>query len=89
MHAALERLHVDVCKVDSPFSHDDDPVIAEHIRNARKAERAGINEIRYVLGKPAHSQKIDGAIASAICNEAAGDATTAEEWSTVRAVYMA
>jgi hypothetical protein len=77
MHAAAVRLHTDVVKSDTNFTHDGDEVIAVHMRNARKLARAAQ---RYVLGKPSQTQKIDGAISSILCNEAAGDVTAAGAW---------
>jgi hypothetical protein len=77
MHAALLRLHTDVVKTDTGFTHDGDQVVATHVRNARKLARAGQ---KYILGKPAQTQKIDGAMSSALCNEAAGDVTAAKLW---------
>lgn len=86
MHAAAERFVTDVRKEDSEFSHDGCKFTETHIRNARKAERP---QNRYVLGKPANSQKIDAAVTSVICHEAAGDATAAELWTTTFQVYFA
>jgi hypothetical protein len=77
MHSALLRLHTDVVKDGSAFSHDGDQVLAVHIRNARKLARAGQ---KYILGKPKQTQKIDGAMSAALCNEAAGDVTAAGLW---------
>jgi phage terminase large subunit-like protein len=61
MHAALLRLHTDVVKADTTFTHDGDPIVATHIRNARKLARAGQ---KYILGKPSQTQKIDGAMSA-------------------------
>jgi hypothetical protein len=77
MHAALLRMHTDVVKDVTAFTHDGDPVIATHFRNARKLARAGQ---KYILGKPSQTQKIDGAMSSTLCNEAAGDVTAAGLW---------
>jgi hypothetical protein len=77
MHAAAVRLHTDVCKTDTDFTHDGDAQIAVMIRNARKLARPGM---RYVLGKPSQQQKIDGVISSILANEAAGDVTAAKLW---------
>lgn len=81
MHAAALRLHTDVVKTDTAFTHDGDPVVATHVRNARKLPRPGQ---RYVLGKPSQTQKIDGAISSILANEAAGDVTAAKSWPKIR-----
>ncbi|MFI6594985.1 hypothetical protein ACIBHX_01985 [Nonomuraea sp. NPDC050536] len=74
MHAACERLHVDVGKADSPFTQDGCPFTAIHIRNTRKAPRPGQ---RYVLAKASHTQKIDLTVCSVLAHEAAGDAQAA------------
>jgi hypothetical protein len=74
MHAAAERLLVDVKKVGSQFSHDGCPTTAVHVRNTRKAPRP--NQ-RYVLAKASHTQKIDLAVCSVLAHEAAGDARAA------------
>jgi hypothetical protein len=71
MHAALLRLHNDVVKDGATFAHDGDPIVATHIRNARKLARSGQ---KYILGKPSQQQKIDCAMSAALCNEAAGAA---------------
>jgi hypothetical protein len=81
MHAAATRLHTDVVKADSSFTHDDDPVAKIHVRNARKLPRPGE---RYVLGKPSQTQKIDVAVTSILTNEAAGDVTAAGAWPKPR-----
>ncbi|MCX5066916.1 hypothetical protein OOJ91_13775 [Micromonospora lupini] len=77
MHAAVARLHTDVTKSGTVFTHDGDQVIAVHVRNTRKLPRPGQ---RYVLGKPSQAQKIDGTVSSVLCNEAAGDVTAAKAW---------
>jgi hypothetical protein len=74
MHAATERLHVDVVKADSDFTHDGCETTAIHVKNARKAARP--NQ-RYVLEKPKQTQKIDLCVCSVLAHEAAGDATAA------------
>mgnify|MGYP003406585951 CR=1 FL=1 len=78
MHAAAVRLHTDVVKADTGFTHDGDDQIAIMVRNARKLARPGM---RYVLGKPSQQQKIDGVISSILANEAAGDVTAAGLWA--------
>lgn len=74
MHAACERLLVDVAKADSGFSHDGCQITGQHMRNARKSPRPSN---RYVLTKPGDGRKIDMAVVSVITNEAAGDAIAA------------
>ncbi|MGA4989881.1 hypothetical protein [Nonomuraea bangladeshensis] len=74
MHAACERLLVDVGKADSPFTHDDCPTTAIHVRNTRKAPRPGQ---RYVLAKASQTQKIDLTVCSVLAHEAYGDALAA------------
>ncbi|GIF08670.1 hypothetical protein [Actinoplanes siamensis] len=83
MHAALLRLHTDVVKDGTTFVHDGDQVVATHVRNARKLARSGQ---RYILGKPSQQQKIDAAMSSALCNEAAGDVTAADLWKSAQPV---
>jgi hypothetical protein len=78
MHAALLRLHNDVVKDGATFTHDDDPIAATHVRNARKLARSGQ---KYILGKPSQQQKIDCVMSAALCNEAAGDITAAGLWT--------
>lgn len=77
MHAAAQRLLTDVGKAGATFTHDGCEVTKVHVRNARKSPRT--NE-RYVLEKPSQTQKIDLAVVSILCNEAAGDVTAADQW---------
>lgn len=89
MHAAAERLLVDVVKGDDSFSHDGCDVTAQHVAAVRKryqtatagAVAAGL---RYVLSKPGDGRKIDMAIPSILAHEAAGDVTAANEWPKPR-----
>jgi hypothetical protein len=74
MHAAAERLVVDVAKQDSNFTHDGCETTAQHIASARKSPRMSG---RYVLSKPGDGRKIDMAIPSVLAHEAAGDVTAA------------
>ena len=74
MHAANERLLVDVGKANSPFTHDGCPLTAIHVRNTRKAPRPGQ---RYVLAKASQTQKIDLTVCSVLAHEAYGDALAA------------
>jgi hypothetical protein len=69
MHAALERTVTDL--VTGTLTHDACPITGLHVGNARKLAKPGD---RYILGKPSPSQKIDAAVTSVICHEAAADA---------------
>lgn len=77
MHAALERIRGDVYNVDSAFTHDGDPRVEVHMRNAIIRSRA-LNpltkERQYILGKPAEHQKFDYAMSSTLAHEAVMDA---------------
>lgn len=81
MHAALVRLHADVTKADSTFTHDGCPSTFTHVKNARKLVRPNK---KYVIGKPSQSQKIDLAVISVLADEAAGDVTAAGAWPKPR-----
>lgn len=81
MHAAAERLVTDVVKADSTFAHDGCVIAAAHVANARKAARPSK---RYVLKKASPNQKIDVAVTSIICHEAACDVTAAKLWPKQR-----
>ncbi len=74
MHAAAERLLVDVNKVDSTFTHDACEFTAAHIGNARRKPK--LNG-RYILSKPGDGRKIDMSVVSVLTHEAAGDMTAA------------
>lgn len=89
MNDAAERLVTDVVKADSGFSHDDCETTAMHVGSARKAARVGGQTPRYVLTKPGDGRKIDLAVCSVLCHEAAGDATAAQLWKRTYSVYMA
>ena len=82
MHHALERFRTDL--ENGALTHDDCPITADHMANARKVARPGE---RYILSKPAGAehQKIDSAVTSVICHEAAADAR-AEGWGVRDAV---
>ena len=71
MAAALERLRTDVAT--GSLTHDDDPITASHVANARRVRRAG----GIVVGKPNEHQKIDAAVADALAHEAACDVKAA------------
>jgi hypothetical protein len=77
MHAALERFVTDL--TTGALTHDGCEATALHVANARKAAKPGD---RYILSKPAgaYHQKIDAAVTSVICHEAASDARAAG-WS--------
>lgn len=66
MHDALDRYVTDL--VSGRLTHDDCPITATHVGNARKLARPGQ---RYILGKPTQHQKIDAAMASVLAHEAA------------------
>lgn len=80
MYAALERLRGDVYNPDSPFTHDGDPRVGVHVRNAIIRSRA-LNpltkERQYILGKPEEHQKFDYAMSSVLAHEAVMDAIAA------------
>lgn len=77
MQAAAERLHTDVTKAESTFAHDGCPITQAHIEATHKAPRP---QNRYVLTKPEDGRKIDAAVTSIVCHEAAGDVTAAKLW---------
>lgn len=77
MYAAVTRLHVDIHKADSGFSHDGCPITSAHVGHARKAARP---KGRYVLVKPSPDLKIDACVSSVLAHEAAGDVTAAKLW---------
>jgi hypothetical protein len=79
MHAACERLHIDVLKQNTGLWHDGCAVTARHMRHARRSARPGPVK-RYVLAKPSRAQKIDACVASVIVHEAASDVTAADLW---------
>lgn len=71
MAAALERLRTDIAT--EALTHDDDPMMLTHLRNARRVRRSG----GIVIGKPNDHQKIDVVMADALAHEAACDARAA------------
>lgn len=81
MQAAAERLHTDVTKAESVFSHDGCEITEAHIEATHKAPRPNN---RYVLTKPEDGRKIDAAVTSIVCHEAAGDVTAAKLWPKVQ-----
>jgi len=67
MFPAIRRLEADLGNI----THDGCPITITHMRNARKVmDRAGR---MYMLGKPAHHQKIDAAVTTVLAHEAAAD----------------
>lgn len=72
MYPALRRFEADLRT--GALTHDACPVTAQHVANARKIPKPGD---RYTLAKPAQHQKIDAAVTSVICHEAAADAKAA------------
>lgn len=67
MYPAIRRFEADLKWI----THDGCPITVTQMRNARKVmSRTGKY---YNLGKPAHHQKIDTAVTSVICHEAAAD----------------
>ena len=74
MHESLLRFVTDL--TTGVLTHDDCPVTARHVDNARKLARPGE---RYILGKAADHLKIDLAMSSALAHEARCDARAAGE----------
>lgn len=84
MHAALLRFVTDLSS--GALTHDDCPITAAHVANARKFARPGD---RYILKKPvgADHQKIDAAVTSVLAHEAASVARAAG-WGTSGPSYV-
>lgn len=82
MQAAADRLHTDVVKAESQFSHDGCPLTEAHVEATHKRPRPGGTKEnpRYVLTKPEDGRKIDACVASILCHEAAGTVTAVKEW---------
>ncbi|EFQ84723.1 hypothetical protein HMPREF0063_10064 [Aeromicrobium marinum DSM 15272] len=74
MYPALTRFVADL--KNGRLKHDGCPITTTHVGNARKLAKSAD---RYILGKPAPTQKIDSAVTSVIAHEAASDAR-AEGW---------
>lgn len=74
VHGMLERFVTDL--TTGALTHDACPITAVHVANTRKLAKPGE---RYILGKPNDDQKIDMAMASCLCHEAACDAR-ADGW---------
>lgn len=68
MHDALDRFMTDLS--NGGITHDGCPITAAHVNNARRIARTNDT---YILGKPALHLKIDAAVTSTICHEAAAD----------------
>jgi len=78
MHAAAERLYVDLGKADSGFWHDGCEITKLHVEATHKTPRPSADQPgRYILRKPGDGRKIDMAIPSVLAHEAWGDVTTA------------
>jgi hypothetical protein len=78
MHAACERLYVDLGKTDSGFWHDGCEDTQKHVEAAHKSPRPTADQPgRYILRKPGDGRKIDMAIPSILAHEAHGDVTAA------------
>jgi hypothetical protein len=69
MHEALVRTVNDL--ISGRATHDNCPITAEHVGNARKIAKPGD---RYILGKPNDHQKIDMAMADVLAWQAGEDA---------------
>lgn len=82
MHDALVRYLED--SAERLTTHDDDPTVRAHARNARKVAKAGE---RFILGKPAEHQKIDVLMADVLAHEAAAD-QRAEGWAESGPAYF-
>lgn len=72
VHASLVRFESDLRS--GQLTHDGCPVTTAHVGHCRKIAKAGD---RFILGKPSQTQKIDAAITSVLCHEAASDARAA------------
>lgn len=83
MHDALERALTDV--ITGRSTHDDCPVTAQHVGNARKIAKPGD---RYILGKPDNHRKIDMAMADVLANEAAAVARGDEQAAAESYAYV-
>lgn len=82
VHAALVRFETDLRT--GALKHDGCPITTAHIGNARKIPKPGD---RFLLGKPSQTQKIDAAVTSVLCHEAAADAR-ATGWGVKKAVTV-
>ena len=82
MHPALVRFLEDTA--EKATTHDGDPTAKVHALAARKVAKAGD---RYILGKPAETQKIDILMADVLAHEAAAD-QRAEGWADEGPTYF-
>lgn len=88
MHAAAERLHVDLGKSDSGFWHDGCDTTEKHVAATHKSPRPTADSPgRYILRKPGDGRKIDMTIPSVLAHEAHGDMTKAG-WPNVSENYV-
>ena len=76
VYTALRRFESDL--THGGISQDGCPITETHMGNARKLAKSGD---QYIVGKPAHRQKIDAAVTSVLAHEAASDAR-ATGWAT-------
>jgi hypothetical protein len=72
VHSSLVRFESDLRT--GALTHDGCPITTAHVANARKLPKPGD---RFILSKPAQHQKIDAAVTSVLCHEAASDARAA------------
>jgi hypothetical protein len=84
MFPALHRFRIDA--IEKRITHDGDPIVAQHVLNARKAAKPGD---KYLLVKPDRHRKIDLAMASVLAHEAAADLHAAAAWAPPSAVRWA
>jgi phage terminase large subunit-like protein len=75
MYPALRRFEADLAT--GGITHDGCPITSTHMGNARKIAKTAD---RYILGKPSLTQKIDVAMTTVLCHEAAAD-MRAEGWA--------
>jgi hypothetical protein len=68
MYPALRRFESDLG--NAVIKQDGCPITSTHFTNARRIPQ---KMDRYTLGKPSQTQKIDAAVTSVICHEAAAD----------------
>jgi hypothetical protein len=89
MHAACERIYVDLGKTGSTFWHDGCEITKSHVEATHKTPRPSADQPgRYILRKPGDGRKIDMAIPSVLAHEAWGDVTTAGWPDTENFVYF-
>lgn len=76
MHASLDRFKIDL-STPGRFTHDGDPQVQAHARNAVMRTRALdplTGRRQYILGKPSDAQKFDYLMSSVLAHEAVCDA---------------